>query len=102
LVVDQTLVMVSRSHGATVSTTATFPGPVLVDRPHRVEAVVVRSDDTTITTEARIVDPAGAELVRSEATFVVVGVADITTGAGTLHDHHGDLVDGESGGPGGP
>ncbi len=78
-------IAVAAKWALTASTAAEFVGAVYVDHPYRVEARVLSSNDTSIETEGRILDPQGVALVTSEAKFHVVGDVDVDTGQNELN-----------------
>ncbi len=78
----------------TRTTSATFDGPVFVDRPHRVVARVtgaVDDDGNRLATSAEVLDGDGAVLVRGTSEFVVLGEAQaVTFGAEPIIETHRD------------
>lgn len=82
----------------THTTSATFDGPVFVDHMHRVRATVTATGEERIETAAEIRDVGDSVLVRSSASFVVLGDVDPAQQALGLAEHHQHLL-GES--PGG-
>lgn len=70
------VIAVAKKWGLTRTTSASFEGAVFIEKPHRVEAVVVEDEAKQVRTEARILDPAGTVVVTSNTTFVVVGEVD--------------------------
>ena len=77
----------------THTTTSSFDHPVFVDVEHRVEARVIANEsgeDGRLETTAQILDARGQVLVRSTASFVVLGDVDPdqqALGLGGKHQH---------------
>ena len=51
---------------------ASFRRPVMIDVPHRVEAVVEERDDASVSARARIVNPEGKRCAEASARLVVL------------------------------
>jgi len=90
------VIAVAGKWGLTKTTQASFDGAVFIDHPNRVVAWVVEETDKTVRTEAEILDQNGAVAVRSETTFVVVGVIDESQVALGLDAKHHGLLDRDS------
>jgi len=86
------VIAITRKWGLTRTTQATFDGAVFVDQPNRVAARVISDGDRTVTTEATICDPSGTVVVRSQASFTVVGVIDESQAALGLAEQHQGLL----------
>lgn len=78
----------------THTTTSTFDQPVFIDVEHRVEARVVNAagEGGRLETSAQILDARGQVLVRSTASFVVLGDVDPDQQALGLEGKHQHLL----------
>jgi len=76
----------------THTTTSTFDQPVFVEHDHQVSARIVSVSDSRIETSGEIVNNAGDVLVRSTATFVILGDVDPEQKALGLAEHHQHLM----------
>jgi len=71
---------------------ASFRRPVLVGAPHRVEAVVESSDETSVNARARVLNDQGKKCAEASARLVVLTEDGARTAIGPdLGDHSGYL-----------
>lgn len=84
-------IAVAKKWALTHTTAATFDGPVFVDHDYRVEATIT-ADGDKLETEARVLDVDHTVLVRSTATFAVLGDVDPEQAAAGLRTEHRRLL----------
>jgi acyl-coenzyme A thioesterase PaaI-like protein len=82
-------IAIGRQWAVTSETTARFQRAVYVDKPHVVEAEIVRQTDSEIMTSARILNVKGLVRVEATATFTKLGEAQLKRAAGET----GDTID---------
>ena len=66
----------------TTETSTRFLGAVYVGKAYRIEARIVDRNETTMTTQAQVVDPKGRIRVESRATFTTLGEAQAARAVG--------------------
>lgn len=86
------VIAVTNKWGLTRRTESSFDGAVFIDHDNEVRATIVEDGDAEVRTAAVLLDHTGTEVVRSTATFTVVGVIDEAQAALGLTKKHQDRL----------